>query len=96
MSLISRAASAVTTPTKTGFTAAQVAADVVKYGTPALAVLEAVENIPGLGLGVAGPAQGVIAGVVTVLTAVLSVLSQQKVAAVKAAVAVKAAKKAAK
>lgn len=94
MSLITRAVTAATTPTKTGWSVAAIAQDITFYGGPALAVLEAVENIPGLG--VSGPAQGAIAGIVTVLTAILSLLSQQKVATAKAAVAVKAAKKAAK
>jgi hypothetical protein len=76
MSLIARA----TTPTASGVTPASIAADILKYGAPVLAVLEAVENIPGIGLGVSGPAQGVIAAIVTVLTAVLSVVKQQAVA----------------
>ena len=57
---------------------ASITADVLKYGGPTIAVLEAVENIPGVG--VSGPAQGIIAGVVSVLTAVLSVLKQNAVA----------------
>lgn len=76
MSLVARA----TTPTASGVTPASVAADIVRFGGPVLAVLEAVENIPGIGLSVSGPAQGVIAAVVTILTAVLSVVKQQAVA----------------
>jgi hypothetical protein len=80
MSLIARA----TTPTASGVTPATIAADIVKYGGPALAVLEALENIPGVGLDVSGPAQGVIAAVITILSAVLSVVKQQAVATAKA------------
>lgn len=87
MSLVSRA----TTPTATGWTAAKVAADVVKYGGTALAILETVENLGG----VSAPVQGVIAAIITIGTAVLSVLKQQDVAVAKAAAKV-AAKKAAK
>jgi hypothetical protein len=67
---------------------ATIVADIVKYAGPAIAALTAVENIPGIG--VSGPAQGAIAGVVAVLTAVLSVLTQSnKVAGVGAPKAAK-------
>lgn len=93
-SIIARAYTAVTTPTKSGITAAEVAADVAKYGTLAVSVLEVVENVGG----VSAPVQGAVAAVIAVLTAVLSVLKQTQVAQAKAAAkaAVKVARKAAK
>lgn len=57
--------------------ASTIAADVTLYGGPIIAVLEAVENVPGL-LSVSAPVQGVVAGAVTVLTAIMSVLSQYR------------------
>ena len=94
MSLYTRAVVRATTPTKSGWTATKVAADVVKYGGTAIVVLEAIENVGG----VSAPVQGGIAAAVTILTAVLSVLKQQDVATAQAAakLAVKAAKKAVK
>jgi hypothetical protein len=77
MSVVTR----VSTPTKSGVTPTSVAADIVQFGGPVLAVLEAVEKVPSIGTGVSGSAQAVIAGAVTILTAVMSVLTQRKVAA---------------
>ena len=53
----------------------QLVVDAVKYAGAAIAVLSVVENVAPT-LHVSGPAQGVIAAVVTVLTAVMSALRQ--------------------
>lgn len=78
MSLVAR----VTSATVSGVVPTSVIVDIGKYGAPCIAVLTAIENIPGLG--VSGPAQGIIGGVVAVFTAILSVLKQQQVARAKA------------
>ena len=91
-SLISRAVTAATTPTKTGWSVAAIVKDITVYGGTAVSVLEVIENVGG----VSAPVQSAIGAAVAILTALLSVLRQQQVATAKAAVAVKAAKKAAK
>lgn len=64
--------------------AAQVAADVTKYGTLAIGVLEVVENtLPNLS--VPAGAQAIIAAIVGVLTSLLALSKGKAVATAKAA-----------
>lgn len=74
---------AVTTPTKTGVTAAQVASDVSKYGGVVVAILSVLANVPGLAsvFHATGAVQGVVDAVIAVVTAIFSIKSQQTAAA---------------
>lgn len=89
MSVVTR----LTTPTKSGVTATQVAADVTRFGGLAVAVLELVENTMPAVAPSAG-VQAILAAVVGVLSAFLSARGQQQAASAAAAASVKASKSA--
>lgn len=90
--LAARALAVANTPTKTGVTAAEVAADITKIGGPIIAVISA---LAGTGtVSIPGSWLGVIDALVAVLTAFASVNKQQAVSAAKAAVKLRAARKA--